>query len=118
MKEGHDSTVRPTLKTWQFDQHGRKYLDEWAADGKPQLGHKVLGRVRFAKMFFALTIPVVFLAIDYGTQEHAATALQRRLRAWWCKVVQLDDADVAKARTVSFPESWRPAPRTGEERTQ
>ncbi len=107
VKEGHDSTVRPTLKTWEFDQKGRKYLDEWAADGKPQLSHKVLARVRFLKMFAALTIPLIFVVIDYGNQEHAASALQRRLRAWWCTVVQLDDADVAKARTVSFPRSWQ-----------
>ena len=30
VKEGHDSTVRPVLKTWEFDQDtGRRIFDEW-----------------------------------------------------------------------------------------
>ena len=32
VKEGHDSTVRPKVQTYEFD-NGRMFLDAWASDG-------------------------------------------------------------------------------------
>ena len=50
VKEGHDSTVRPKTRTWEFD-NGRKFLDEWAADGKPGS----IGNLRYNTIMSGLT---------------------------------------------------------------
>ena len=107
VKEGHDSTVRPKLNTWEFDTRGRRFLDEWKADGKPMLNTKVLGRVRFTKMFFALMLPVWVVAVDWGQQEHVMSEVQRRYWGWWGSFARLDDVDVAKALTVRYPRIFK-----------
>lgn len=102
VKEGNDSTVRPKLAHWEFDQ-GRRYLDVWAADGKPYFSRGFLSYVRVAKVFCSVTIPFYFVLFAFdGThgKENIFTPIQRPFWAWWHTFAQLDHADMAKARSV------------------
>ena len=103
VKEGHDSTVRPKMLVFEFDG-GRKYLDEWAADGKPGLTRAQMRRVQSWKIFFGVVVPPILLLIDYGEGETFATPFKRRVESWWRGFCALDSADVAKA----YAGGWRP----------
>ena len=100
VKEGHDSTVRPRLQTWEFDpDSGRKYLDVWEAEGKPNFSRLFLSRIRVAKVLSVLLIPplVIFSYEDDG-KDTAITPIQRGFSSWWSAFTALDEADVRKAR--------------------
>ena len=102
VKEGHDSTVRPRLQTWEFDpDSGRKYLDVWEAEGKPNFSRLFLSRIRVAKVLSVLLIPplVIFSYDDVG-KETAITPIQRGFSSWWSAFTALDEADVRKARAL------------------
>jgi hypothetical protein len=105
VKEGHDSTVRPKMLVFEFDG-GRKYIDEWAADGKPSLTRAQMRRVQSWKILAAVVVPPVLLLIDYGSGETMMSPLQRRFQGWWRHFCALDSADVAKA----YSGGWRPDP--------
>ena len=99
VKEGHDSTERPKLKTWEFDE-GRRYLDEWKDQGKPALSKTVHRRIRVAKVLTLLSVFPAIAFVDFGPEETVVSPLQQRMQAWWGKFIALDISDVAKARTV------------------
>ena len=116
VKEGHDSTVRPKTRTWEFD-NGRKFLDEWAADGKPALSKVHLQRVQMFKVLVAgLLLPPMILLIDSGGSggETCFSPLQRQFQSWWSAFRAIDAADVAKARAVmpAKDDAVTDAPRT------
>lgn len=119
VKEGVDSTVRPKVKTYEFDG-GRMFLDAWAADGKPMLSQRfqgwtrVLGVVSFTGAVCALVLSDWSSATNYR-EEHVFSSLQRGIFSWWHGFIEMDEADVAKAMTVhrpgkprsaSGPDSW------------
>ena len=105
--EGQDSTVRPKLKTWEFDQ-GRRYLDEWNAEGKPYLSKSIQSRIRFAKAILPfIVVPVGLFLVDFGPEETVVSPIQRAMHSWWGTFVALDTADVVKAKSVRR----RPAPK-------
>ena len=111
VKEGHDSTVRPKLQTYEFD-NGKMYLDTWAADGKPALSRTFVGRLRALKIFAAVTLPAAFLLLgDWGDNEHIFSPVQRAAFGWWSRFVEMDEMDVAKARSVAV--GGPPAPPRG-----
>ena len=114
VKEGHDSTVRPKVRTYGFDG-GKLFLDVWAADGKPVLSKnfqgwmRVLGVLTMTGMGFSLVLS------DWGSvsqnQEHVFSAVQHAIFGWWAKFIEMDEFDVAKARSVarrSGGEAWSP----------
>ena len=105
VKEGHDSTVRPKMLVFEFDG-GRKYIDEWAADGKPSLTRAQMRRVQSWKILCAVLVPPILLLVDYGQGETFATPFQRRFWHWWHTFCALDSVDVAKA----YAGGWRPPP--------
>eukprot|EP00962_Isochrysis_galbana_P021696 scaffold6412_cov153-Isochrysis_galbana.AAC.2 len=100
VKEGHDSTVRPKLQTWEFD-NGRAYLDQWAADGKPMWSKRTLGAYRAAGVLLAAAITPLILLSDWGEKETVLSPLQRVCWSWWATFSAMDEADVAKARSVA-----------------
>ncbi len=102
VKEGHDSTVRPKVQTYEFD-NGRMYLDVWAADGKAQLSKTFLGRLRVLKVLACVTIPAVLIFSDWGEGTHCFTQVRDGLLSWWRTFSQMDEADVAKGRSVGAP---------------
>ena len=102
VKEGHDSTVRPKVKTYEFD-NGRLYLDVWAADGKAALSKAFMGRMRVLKVLACAAIPAVLIFADWGDSTHVFTPVRRGITAWWQTFVQMDVADVAKGRSVGEP---------------
>mmetsp|Transcript_29645 Transcript_29645/g.76627 ORF Transcript_29645/g.76627 Transcript_29645/m.76627 type:complete len:127 (+) Transcript_29645:79-459(+) len=102
VKEGHDSTVRPKVQTYEFD-NGRMYLDVWAADGKATLSKTFMGRMRVLKVLACAAIPAVLVFSDWGEGTHVFTPIRQSLTAWWRTFVQLDVADVAKGQSVGTP---------------
>ena len=102
VKEGHDSTVRPRLQTWEFDpDSGRKYLDVWEAEGKPNFSRLFLSRIRVAKVLSVLLIPpLVIFSYDDAGKDTAITPIQRGFSSWWSAFTALDEADVRKARAL------------------
>ena len=105
VREGHDSTVRPKMLVFEFDG-GRKYIDEWAADGKPSLTRAQMRRVQSWKILAAVIVPPILLMIDYGHGETVTSPFQRRFQRWWYRFCALDSCDVAKA----YSGGWRPDP--------
>lgn len=105
VKEGHDSTVRPKLASYEFDQ-GKLYKDEWAADGKPYLSRYAQGRVRAAKIFGCVSVSVcsvlLFGRLD-GGEDHVFTTLQRPIYRWFNAFIKFDRYEEAKARSVGWP---------------
>tara|TARA_B110001452_G_scaffold43613_1_gene33420 strand:+ start:1344 stop:1664 length:321 start_codon:yes stop_codon:yes gene_type:complete len=99
VKEGHDSTVRPKTRIWEFDQ-GRKFLDEWAADGKPGVSRIQMQRVQMLKVYAACLLPPFLLLLDYSAGETMMSPIKRSFYSWWCKFSAIDVADAAKARAV------------------
>ena len=98
------------LQTWEFDpDSGRKYLDVWEAEGKPNFSRLFLSRIRVAKVLSVLLIPplVIFSYDDVG-KETAITPIQRGFSSWWSAFTALDEADVRKARALG-PSPARPA---------
>ena len=102
VKEGHDSTIRPKVQTYEFD-NGRMYLDVWAADGKAQLSKTFLGRLRVLKVLACATITTVLIFSDWGEGTHCFTPVRDGLTSWWRTFSQMDVADVAKGRSVGGP---------------
>ena len=103
VKEGHDSTHRPTLKTYSFD-NGRPFLDQWKADGKPMWSRRVLGRFNALAVLASAAAAPMLLFSDWGEEETVISPVQRGVRDWWQTFVALDKGDVAKARSVG---AWR-----------
>ena len=102
VREGHDSTVRPKLQTYEFD-NGRLYLDQWAADGKPAWGRIGQGRLRALAVFSCFAVPFGFIFVDFGDEEHVFSPVRRTLLNWWRTYTTLDVLDVAKACSVGPP---------------
>eukprot|EP00967_Tisochrysis_lutea_P133538 scaffold234564_cov30-Tisochrysis_lutea.AAC.1 len=100
VKEGHDSTVRPKLQTWEFD-NGRAYLDQWAADGKPMWSRRTLGRFRAISVLVTAGITPLILLSDWGEKETILTPFQRIYWKWWTTFIAMDEGDVVKARSVA-----------------
>ena len=82
VKEGHDSTVRPKVQTYEFD-NGRLFLDSWASDGKPSFSRRFLGSMRVLNVILCVGMGAVLISGDYGDQEHVFTPVQRGFRNWW-----------------------------------
>jgi hypothetical protein len=99
VKEGHDSTVRPKVQTYEFDG-GRLYLDAWAADGKANFSRAFLGRMRVLNVLLCTGMGAVLLCHDWGEKEHILSPLQRTARSWWGTFFAMDVADVRKAQSV------------------
>ena len=101
VKEGHDSTVRPKVLTYEFDK-GRMLLDSWAADGKPALSRYFQGWMRVLGVLTvsAATASLVFSDFTHTDNDHVFSGIRRSLLAWWSTFIALDEADVAKARRV------------------
>ena len=93
------------MLVFEFDG-GRKYIDEWAADGKPSLTRAQMRRVQSWKILAAVVVPPILLLIDYGSGETIMSPFQRRFQGWWRHFCALDSADVAKA----YSGGWRPDP--------
>ena len=60
---------------------------------------RVLGVVSLTAAGFTLIL------CDWSTvthnQDHVFSAAQRGIRAWWSRFIEMDEADVAKARSVA-----------------
>lgn len=93
------------MLVFEFDG-GRKYVDEWAADGKPGLTRAQMRRVQSWKILSVVVVPPILLMIDYGQGETFASPFQRRFQHWWHRFCAFDSADVAKA----YAGGWRPPP--------
>lgn len=106
VKEGHDSTIRPKVQTYEFN-NGRLFLDAWAADGKPLLSQAFLGRVRVLNVAMCTMAGICIVFGDWGEREHAFTPVRHAALAWWDTFVRMDSADLAKARSL---QRWRNAP--------
>ena len=106
VKEGHDSTIRPKVQTYEFD-NGRMYLDVWAADGKAVLSKTFMGRLRVFKVLACVAIPTVLIFSDWGDGSNCFTPVRDGLKSWWRNFAQMDEADVAKGRSVgsALPQS-------------
>ena len=105
VKEGHDSTVRPKISTFEFND-GRIYLDAWHSDGKSSLSKTFLGRLRVAKVLLCTLMPAAMLfGSDWG-DDHVFTAPCNAVSAWWRTYVRMDIADVSKGQSVG---KWRQA---------
>ena len=102
VKEGHDSTVRPKVQTFEFD-NGRMYQDVWAADGKAMLSKSFLGRLRVFQVLACAAIPLVLVFSDWGEGTHVFTPVRKATLAWLRRFSQLDEVDVAKGRSVGQP---------------
>lgn len=102
VQEGHDSTVRPKLQTYEFS-NGKLYLDQWASDGKPHFDRATQGRMRALLVFSCVTIGFGCLLRDWGSEENLFSPVRRGLLGWWRTFTALDAADVAKARSVGPP---------------
>ena len=103
VKEGFDSTVRPKVQTYEID-NGKLFLDAWAADGKPMLSKNFTGVMRVFGVISMTAAGVALVFSDWSSvsqgEDHVFTALQRGARSWWATFIQMDEADVAKARSV------------------
>lgn len=103
VREGHDSTVRPKVQTFEFDG-GRMFLDAWASDGKPALTRNFQGWLRVLGVVTMTSFGIVLVLADWDKathhQDHVFSSLQRGIRGWWATFIQMDEADVAKARSV------------------
>ena len=101
VKEGHDSTVRPKVVTYEFEK-GRMLLDAWAADGKPALSRYFHGwmRVLGVVTITAASVSLVLSDFSHTEQDHVFSGLRRSVLGWWTTFVALDEADVAKAMAV------------------
>lgn len=108
VKEGHDSTVRPKVQTYEFD-NGRLFLDSWASDGKPSFSRRFLGSMRVLNVILCVGMGAVLVSGDYGDQEHVFTPVQRGFRNWWQTFIEMDVHDVRKAQSVG---TSRSSPRT------
>lgn len=95
----------PKLQTYEFD-NGRVFLDAWAADGKPMLSGKFIGKFRAMGVACAVVSVPIVLFWDWGPDENVFSPFQRGVAHWWSTFVALDKWEVAKARSVK---SRRPA---------
>jgi hypothetical protein len=102
VKEGHDSTIRPKVKSYEFD-NGRLFLDAWHADGKEMLSKRFTGWARVASVLSCAFLVPVLVFSDYGEREHVFSPLQRSVRGWWTQFFKMDVADVAKGESVGAP---------------
>ena len=107
VKEGHDSTVRPKVQTYEFN-NGKLYRDVWAADGKAQLSKTFLGRLRVFNVLACIAIPVALISADWGEERHIFTPVREGCVAWWKNFIELDEADLAKAHSVGQSGTWQP----------
>ena len=110
VKEGNDSTVRPKVQNYEFD-NGRLYLDAWHADGKAMLSKRFTGWARVATVLSCAFIAPLLVFSDWGEHEHVFTPVQRSVRAWWDQFIQMDVADVAKGESVGISMSTRDSSR-------
>jgi len=95
-----DSTKRPKLQDWSFDQ-GKAFVDQWAAEGKPNLSNAMLRRVRVMKVLaFAVAGPLCVLNGEYGVEEHVLSPVQRTVFSWFAAYTALDTADYRQAKLV------------------
>ena len=103
VKEGSDSTVRPKVQTYEF-HGGRLLFDAWAADGKPMLSRNFQGAMRMLGVVSMTCAGVALVFSDWSrvaqNQDHVFTSFQRFVRSWWATFIEMDEADVAKARSV------------------
>ena len=99
VKEGHDSTVRPKIQTFEYD-NGRLFLDAWAADGKPNFSRKFIGWSRVANVLGCAAACGVICMSDWGPGETCFSPVQRVTRSWWASFSEMDVEDVKKARSV------------------
>ena len=105
VKEGFDSTVRPKIQTYEFNE-GKLYLDQWASDGKPHFSRAWLGRGQAALILLTATTSLGCLMYPWegeSGKEHVFTPVRRGLAAWWEKFTALDVVDIAKAQSVGDP---------------
>ena len=103
VKEGHDSTVRPKVQTYEFN-NGRLYMDAWAADGKANLSRTFQGRMRVLNVLLCVGMGTTLIFMDWaGNSEHVFSPVRRVALTWWRNFNRLDVADVAKARSVGEP---------------
>ena len=113
VKEGHDSTVRPKVETWEFD-NGRRYLDAWAADGKPYFSRSIQSRIRVAKVASMIVLPMwCVLCMDTGQDpdNHVFSVPRNAFWNWYMRFVEFDKFDMRKARSVGGPLPEVPVPR-------
>ena len=102
VKEGHDSTYRPKVQTFEFD-NGKLYLDAWASDGKSNFSRRFIGWSRVAHVFAVTGMAVTLFFSDYGHEEHIFADARRMTMRWWAHFVELDVHDVKKAKSVDGP---------------
>ena len=104
VKEGHDSTVKSKVKSYGFDG-GKLFVDAWHADGKPMLSNRIQSWVRVGKVLGLTVFGVSLLLSDWGTatstDDHVLSSVQRSIWGWWTTFTELDEADVAKAKSVA-----------------
>ena len=103
VKEGVDSTVRPKVTTYEFD-NGRIFMDVWAADGKPVATKRAKAISRVVGVI-TLTAACGLVMSDWTAntmgKDHVFTPVQRFVRNWWRRFIRMDDFDGAKAMSVA-----------------
>lgn len=102
VKEGHDSTVRPKVQTFEFD-NGKMFMDAWAADGKAMFSRRFLGWSRVANVLGCTGICAVLFFMDHGNDDHVFSTARQATLNWWGTFVEMDMYDVKKAKSVGGP---------------
>jgi hypothetical protein len=102
VKEGHDSTIRPKVQTFEFD-NGKLYLDAWASDGKAHFSRRFLGWARVAHVFATTGMAIALFNSDWGHEDHCFAVARHEMLRWWTRFVELDVYDVQKAKSVKGP---------------
>ena len=86
VREGHDSTVRPTVQTYEFSG-GRAYLDSWSSDGKPNLSRRFIAWSRVGNVALCTCMAAVLIFAEEAVGQHtivvvvadAITVISRRV---------------------------------------
>ena len=84
------------------------FLDAWASDGKPVLSKTFQGWCRVLGVVSCTFFTGFLVMSDWShwaqrseQNDHVFSDVQRALRGWWANYIEMDENDVAKAKSVN-----------------
>ena len=103
--EGQDSTIRPKVQTFHFD-NGKLFMDAWAADGKANFSRRFIGWSRVGNVLACTGAAALFFFCNEYEEDNCFAYARTSVETWWSTFTQLDVADVQKAKGASMMLQW------------
>ena len=103
--EGQDSTIRPKVQTYHFD-NGKLFMDAWSADGKANFSRKFIGWSRVGHVVACTGAAAIFFFCNEYDEDNCFRYARTSFETWWATFTELDVADVQKAQGAARLLEW------------